>query len=87
MFLFFLSVLVEKYRFLGHRIIIPYDPLSDMVIVHRFLAFCRAIARRKLRFVFLRRDKAEELSEPSVVEIAHGRVAVRTHRFGVLDLE
>jgi hypothetical protein len=57
-----------------------------MVIVLRFLAFFRAIARRKLRFVLLGRDKAEELSEPSVVEIVHGRVAVRTHPFGVLDL-
>ena len=45
-----------------------------MLIVDRFLAFFRAIARRKLRFVALRRDKAEELSEPSVVEIANGRV-------------
>jgi hypothetical protein len=31
-----------------------------------------AIAQRKLRFLFPRRDKAEELSEPSVVEIADG---------------
>jgi hypothetical protein len=58
-----------------------------MVIVNRFLAFIRAIARRKLRFVFLRSDKAEELSEPTVVEVAHGRVALRTHPFGVLDPE
>jgi hypothetical protein len=87
----FLSVLLL--RCTGSKISVfraqhnPYDQLSDIVIVHRFLAFFRAIARRKLRFVFLRIDKAKELSEPSVVEIAHGRVAVRTHPFGVLDPE
>ena len=86
-FLFLLTCTGSKYRFLEHSIIILYYPLSDMVIVHRFLAFFRAIGRRKLRFVFLRRDTAEELSEPSVVGITHGRVAVRTHPFGVLDPE
>ena len=62
-----------------------YDQLSDMVIVDRFLAFFRASARRKLSFVSAK-GKAEELSEPSVEEIAHGRVAIRTYPFGVLDL-
>ena len=49
-----------------------------------FLAF-HAIAHGKFRFVFPRRGKAEELSEPRVVEIAGGRVAVRLDPFGVLD--
>jgi hypothetical protein len=44
-FFFFLRVPVQKYRFLEQSIIIPYDPLSAMVIVHRFLAFFRAMAR------------------------------------------
>jgi hypothetical protein len=43
-----------------------------------------AIAHGKFRFVFPQRGKAEELSEPSVVEIAGGRLAVRLDPFGVL---
>jgi len=49
------------------------------------LSLFHAISHGKFRFVFPRRGKAEELSEPSVVEIAGGRVAVRLDPFGVLD--
>jgi len=59
----------------------PQPSVSLCVVFSLF----HAIAHGKFRFVFPRRGKAEELSEPSVVEIAGGRVAVRLDPFGVLD--
>jgi hypothetical protein len=72
------------------------DPLTiaesgDFVVIQRrhcasasLLICSRRQTLSKFRFVSLARNKAEQLSEPSVVKIADWRVAVRFDPFGVL---